>query len=95
MNEPIVLKEGEIVKFAGYKLIPLSQGKFAKVDEEDYEFLSQWKWHYDKRRYDEKRGNQAIEVQAFRKGSGNLLGCYGASSLFRPWSERLIGSCVS
>lgn len=26
------------------KLIPLTQGKFAKVDDEDFEFLSQWKW---------------------------------------------------
>src|SRR5688572_24444050 len=31
------------------KLIPLTQGKFAKVDDADYECLSQWKWmvtHY-------------------------------------------------
>jgi hypothetical protein len=26
------------------KTIPLSQGKYAVVDEKDYEFLSQWKW---------------------------------------------------
>jgi hypothetical protein len=26
------------------KLIPLSQGKFAQVDDEDYDFLMQWKW---------------------------------------------------
>lgn len=29
------------------KLIPLTQGKFAKVDDEDFEWLSQWKWKYD------------------------------------------------
>jgi len=28
------------------KLIPLSQGKFAIVDAEDYDWAMQWKWHY-------------------------------------------------
>ena len=27
------------------KLIPLTQGQFAKVDDEDYDYLMQWKWH--------------------------------------------------
>lgn len=27
------------------KEIPLTQGKFAIVDDDDFEYLSQWKWH--------------------------------------------------
>jgi len=27
------------------KKIPLSQNKFALVDDEDFDFLNQWKWH--------------------------------------------------
>mgnify|MGYP000968942469 CR=1 FL=1 len=30
------------------KLIPLSQGQFAIVDDEDFEYLNQWKWFADK-----------------------------------------------
>lgn len=28
------------------KLIPLTQGKFAQVDDADFDYLNQWKWQY-------------------------------------------------
>lgn len=33
------------------KEIPLTQGQVTLVDDEDYEWLSQWKWHASLRRY--------------------------------------------
>lgn len=30
------------------KLIPISNGKFAQVDDEDYDYLMQWNWHINK-----------------------------------------------
>lgn len=34
-----------ISPYTDYRLIPLTQGQFAKVDASDFEWLSQWKWH--------------------------------------------------
>lgn len=31
------------------KLLPLSQGQFAQVDDADFEYLNQWKWHAHKK----------------------------------------------
>lgn len=33
----------------GTRMIPLTKGMFAKVDEADYEWLSQWPWHFANR----------------------------------------------
>lgn len=39
------------------KKIPLTQGKYALVDDEDYEYLSQWKWQYHPKGYATRRGS--------------------------------------
>ncbi len=33
------------------KKLPLTQGKFTLVDDADFDWLSQWKWHADETRY--------------------------------------------
>lgn len=48
------------------KKIPLTQGKVALVDDEDYEFLMQWKWRYDPRGY-------AVRTQYISGGRKTIL----------------------
>lgn len=42
---------GSVNKEMALKTIPLTKGKFAIVDDEDYEWLSQWKWHINSHGY--------------------------------------------
>ena len=58
--------ELELQPEPSYRLIPLSQGKFAKVDAEDFEWLSQWNWHvrwdrHTKSFYAERRETRFID----------------------------------
>lgn len=60
------------------KLIPLTRGLFAQVDDEDYDFLMQWKW----------RAQQNINVcYATRKDSG--MG-YDRNNVPMIWMHRVL-----
>lgn len=51
------------------KLIPLTQGKFAIVDAEDYERLMQHKWYYSKKGY----AMRGIRNMSLSKGYKNVI----------------------
>ena len=38
------------------KIIPLTQGKVAKVDDDKFEYLSKWKWYYSSEGYAARNG---------------------------------------
>lgn len=48
------------------KKIFLTQGKFSLVDDSDFDFLNQWKWHYNAQGY-------AIRRQWFKGGSSKFI----------------------
>lgn len=56
------------------KTIPLSRGKFAKVDDADYEHLNQWKWHYSATGYAVRNTN----------GSGKRTSVYMHIEILKP-----------
>jgi len=53
------------------KQIPLTQGKFALVDDEDFEYLSQWKWNVSL----SKKGNTGYAVRSQRYGRIKISIC--------------------
>ena len=52
------------------KQIELSQNKVALVDDEDFEWVNQWKWHAIK-----SRGNLFYVVRSERWGTGSGASC--------------------
>lgn len=54
-----------------FKKIKLTQGKYALVDAEDFEWLSQWKWYYLKQSHSST--GYAVTKQKVIKNQSNVL----------------------
>lgn len=67
-----VMDSLRVVPDEGTKLIPLSNGKVAIVDEADYDYLNQWNWHcvnnYARRQF--KRNSQRTVIWMHRLIAG-------------------------
>ncbi len=48
------------------KLLPLTQGKFAEVDDEDFDWLDQWKWQAQPKRRGGKKSSPIVNYIAQR-----------------------------